>query len=133
MSPQHLDPVSVSTALLAVAFGPQMAAVIGPYAVIVLAATTGAAWGLAKADTKTRTEAALYFLRLNTMAVLLTVAFEQLLHSYFPELAGTHWALAPIALLVGGVGDSWPAIGRWVVQRIGRLVSQRTGTDGDTP
>lgn len=131
MTPQHLDPVSVTTAILTVALGPQMAQVLGPYAVIVLAATTGAAWGLAKADPMTRTQAGMYFLRLNAMAVLLTVAFEQILHAYVPSMAGTHWALAPIALLVGGIGNSWPAIGRWVVDKVGRFVGRKTGTEGD--
>ena len=27
------------------------------------------------------------------------------------------WLIAPIALMIGGVGDDWPALIRWVVIR----------------
>jgi len=39
----HLDPVSVAVVLASTLFGPQLAAIIGPYAVILLGSTVGAA------------------------------------------------------------------------------------------
>ncbi|WP_377780604.1 hypothetical protein [Comamonas odontotermitis] len=41
--------------------------------------------------------------------------------------------LAPIALVVGGVGDDWPKLGRWFFGWIGRLLERRVdriGGDG---
>ena len=43
MQPSHLDPVNVAIALAGVLFGPTLATVVGPYAVIIIAATVGAA------------------------------------------------------------------------------------------
>ena len=45
---RHLDPTAAFTVLLASIFGAQLSTVIGPYAVIILAATTGAGWGLGR-------------------------------------------------------------------------------------
>ena len=125
--PQTLDPVSVAVALIAVGLSPQIAALIGPYAVIILAATTGAAWSLGKRDPATRSSAVWYFLKLNATAVLLVVGLATLVTQMWPAFTGVHWMLAPISLLVGGVGDDWPDVGRWVVGRLGRLIDNRTG------
>lgn len=46
----NLDPVSVAIALASILFGPPLAAIIGPYAVILISATVGAAWALGRRD-----------------------------------------------------------------------------------
>jgi len=43
-----------------------------------------------------------------------------------------YWLLAPIALIVGCVGDDWPKVGRWVFTRVGRLFERRLN-GGDKP
>lgn len=130
MTNPNLDPVSVAVALLTVSIGPQLAAIVGPYAVIVLAAITGAAWALGRREASTRTNAFVYFGRITATAVLLSVAIESAVHRWIMPTE-THWLLAPIALLVGGIGDDWPAVGRWFIERIGRLIERRAGAGGD--
>ena len=124
---QQLDPVSVAVALAGVAVSPHLAELIGPYAVILLAATTGAAWSLGRREPMRKRDAVWFFLKLNATAVLLVVGLATLVTQAWPNFSGVDWMLAPISLIVGGVGENWPDVGRWVVQRIGRLVEKNTG------
>ena len=50
MNTSQLDPVSVAIALAGVLFGPALASIIGPYAVIIISPTVGAAWALWRRD-----------------------------------------------------------------------------------
>ena len=125
----QLDPVSVAIALASVIFGPALAAVIGPYAVIIVSATVGAAWALGRREPGARLGAAWYFLRLNATAVLVTAGMATLAGRWL-GIAETNWMLAPIALLVGGVGDDWPRLARWVFERAGRVLERKAGGDG---
>lgn len=129
MAPQQLDPVSVGIALAGVIFGPALAGIIGPYAVIIISATVGAAWALGRRDKAARLGSAWYFLRLNATAVLVTVGLANLAARWLGVSDHT-WLLAPIALIVGGVGDDWPRVGRWLLVRAGRLFERRTGSGG---
>lgn len=129
MAPQQLDPVSVGIAVAGVIFGPALAGIIGPYAVIIISATVGAAWALGRRDPAARLGAAWYFLRLNATAVLVTVGLANLAARWLGVSDHT-WLLAPIALIVGGVGDDWPRVGRWLLVRAGRLFERRTGSGG---
>lgn len=54
----QLDPVNMAIALASVIFGPALAGVIGPYAVILIASTVGAAWSLGRRDQSARLGAA---------------------------------------------------------------------------
>lgn len=126
-----IDPVSAATAMASVIFGPELSYYIGPYAVIVLSSTVGAGWALGRQDPMGRWAACWYFSRLNIMAVMLTVPLSAGVMWAF-SMNDSNWVLAPIALLIGGVGNDWPAVGKWVVSRLGRLFEQRTGT-GNKP
>ncbi|MBO0943368.1 hypothetical protein J1N44_17050 [Acidovorax temperans] len=129
MNAQQLDPVSVAVALASVLFGPALAAIIGPYAVILISATVGAAWALGRRDPAAKLSAAWYFLRLNATAILITVSIAKLAGIWL-GVADHSWMLAPIALVVGGVGDDWPVVGRWLVAAAGRIFERRAGGDG---
>ena len=129
MTPSQLDPVSVAIALAGVIFGPALASIVGPYAVIIISATVGAAWALGRRDKAARLGAAWYFLRLNATAVLVTVGLANLAGRWL-GLTDHSWLLAPIALIVGGVGDDWPKVGRWLLVRAGRVLERRTGGEG---
>lgn len=129
MSAPQLDPVSVAIAISGVVFGPALAAVIGPYAVILIASTVGAGWSLGRRDPSEKLGAAWYFLRLNATAMLITVSLATVAGRWLGVVDHT-WLLAPIALLVGGVGDDWPRLARWFLARAARLVERRTGGEG---
>lgn len=126
MTPSQLDPVSVSVALASVIFGPALANIIGPYAVIILSATVGAAWALGRRDPDARLGAAWYFVRLNATAVVITVSLAKLAGLWL-GMEDHSWLLAPVAIVVGGVGDDWPAVGKWLVAMAGRIFERRTG------
>ncbi len=123
-----LDPTAAITVLMAAFFGAELSQIIGPYAVIILAATTGAGWGLGRCAPMTRAAGAWYFLKLNLTALLVTVPISSAAQSLF-DLKEANWLLVPVGLLVGGVGNSWPAVGHWFVLWIGRLLEKRTGTE----
>jgi hypothetical protein len=125
----QLEPTNVAIALASVLFGPALAGVIGPYAVILIASTVGAAWALGRRDPSARLGAAGYFLRLNATALLITAGLSAMA-GHWLGFEETNWMLAPIALFVGGVGDDWPKIGRWVIERLGRILERRAGGDG---
>lgn len=127
MNAPQLDPVSVATLLLASALGPQLATVVGPYAVIIIASITGAAWSLGRRPPGSRVGAAVYFARLCLTAVLLSVAIESAVQKAWPSVTDSHYLLAPIALLVGGIGDDWPGVGRWFLGVVARIFERRTG------
>lgn len=129
MTPPQLDPVSVAIALAGVIFGPALAAFIGPYAVIIISATVGAAWALGRRDPAARLGAAWYFLRLNATAVVVTVGLATLAGRWL-GIADHSWLLAPIALIVGGVGDDWPTLGKWMFVRAGRVLERRASGEG---
>ena len=125
----HLEPTSVAIAIASVLFGPALAGVIGPYAVIIIASTVGAAWSLGRRDPSARLGAVWYFLRLNATAVMVTAGLATLAGRWL-GVAETNWMLAPLALLVGGVGDDWPRLARWVFERAGRVLERKAGGDG---
>lgn len=130
MSQHPLDPVGVVIALVAVVLSPDLAAVIGPYTVIIIASTIGAAWSLGGKPPMDKWSALGYFVMLAGTACMITVAATLGLAKLLGLTDAVHWLIAPVALLIGGVGDNWPAIGRWIIARLGRLIERRTG---DTP
>lgn len=124
---QQLDPVSVATTVAGALMSPVLAEMVGPYAVIILAATTGAGWSLSRRESTSLGSGFAYFLKLIATAVLLTVGLATLVTKAWPSFDGLNWMLAPIGLLVGGIGDDWPKVGRWFLERIGRRVDGQTG------
>lgn len=124
-----IDPISAATAVASVLFGPELAHYIGPYAVILLGSTTGAGWALGRhPPLGSRTSAVLFFMRLNVLALLLTVPLAAGATALFGTVE-QRWLLAPIALLIGGIGNDWPRVAHWVLKRIGRLFERRIGVD----
>ena len=109
-----------------VIFGPALASVVGPYAVIVIASTVGAAWALGRRASDAKLGAVLYFLRLNATAMLVTVSIASAAARWL-GIVDRQWMLAPVALTVGCIGDDWPTVGRWIARRAGQLLERKTG------
>jgi len=108
-----VDIVGLFVFIAAMIFSNEVAAVVGPYMVIVVAATLGASFKVARREKTTRTSAVLFFLRVVGMAVILTVALALVLNSYRPDLS-PRVTVAPIALLIGFI--DWP----WALSKIVR-------------
>lgn len=123
-----LDPTAALTVLTAAVFGAELSQIIGPYAVIILAATTGAGWGLGRCPPMTRAQGVWYFLKLNLTALLVTVPIAAGAQALL-SLEEANWLLAPVGILIGAVGNSWPQVGQWLVLWLGRLLEKRTGTE----
>lgn len=110
----NLDIVYVMVTILATLFSPQMAAIIGPFAVIVLGSIGGAAWSVGRRppDRRGIGSDAFFFFRLTMTAIIVTGGIAVYVERWTG--AGTRqWTLPVIALLIGAIGDDWPSVGRW--------------------
>ena len=117
---QHLDPTHVAVTVASAVLAPALAEVVGPYVIIFIASTIGASWALGRQATMTRLKALLFFLRINFTAAIVTSSIASALAKQLGYASGTGeglWLIAPIALVIGGVGDDWPALIHWVVKR----------------
>lgn len=128
---EKLDPVAVVVAIIGTLLGPELAHLVGPYAVIFLASSTGAAWSLGRVPAMDKAwQIVWYFTRINFTSLLVTVPLALLAIRVF-GLEEANWLLVPLGMLVGGIGDDWPRVGRWIVERLGRLIERRAGV-GDS-
>lgn len=126
----NLDIVYVMVTILTALFGPQMASILGPFAVIVLSSIGGAAWSVGRRPTAMRTISsdAFFFFRLSITAIMVTGGIAVFAERWTG--AGTRqWTLPVIALLIGAVGDDWPAVGRWFAGFVRRWAAKRTDHD----
>ena len=39
----------------------------------------------------------------------------------------SRWMLAPVSGAIAAIGHDWPAVGEWVLRRLGRLIERKTG------
>lgn len=120
-----IDPVAVVIALATMVLGPHVAAYVGPYIVIAGAGLTGAAFALGRRDPHARLGPFLFMLVMVGLSMLLTVATTEVAVKLWPSLE-SRWMLAPVALMIGYVGDDWPEVLKWVVRRAARLIEKRT-------
>ena len=117
---QYLDPTHVAVTVASAVLAPALAEVVGPYAIIFVASSIGASWALGRQVTMTRLKALLFFLRINSTAAIITVFLADFLAKQLGYISGSGeglWLIAPIALVIGGVGDDWPTLIQWVVKR----------------
>lgn len=121
-----LDPVLVMTAVAGLLMGQELAQWIGPYAVIILGATTGAGWSLGRQEPMTRLVGLWFFTKVNLTALLITVPVAVMTATVL-RLEQANWMLVPISMMVGGIGNDWPKVGRWILERLGRLIERRAG------
>lgn len=117
----QIDPISVTVALAAMVFAPEVAHVAGPYLIILFASTIGASFAL-KARARTgRLSAAMFFFRVNGLSVLLTYSVASAVNSRYPIEDLRNW-FAPVAFSIGFVGDRWPAVMMWAARKGSRVI-----------
>lgn len=125
--PPQLDIVTVAIALVSLITGPELAALIGPYSVILLAAIGGAAWSATSVESGNRLQTLRHIFLMVGLALIGTVPLAEGL----ARLAGieARWALGPVAAVIAARPD-------WVVGWLQRWVQRKTGdtpTDGGNP
>ena len=113
-STSNLDIVSLCVFITMAVFSPEVAAFVGPYLVIILASTIGASFALARRQTETKTQALVFFLRVDGLAVLLTSGLAAMVSAWKPDLH-ERVLLAPIALMIGFIADDWPVVLRRIM------------------
>lgn len=115
------DIVALAILIAAAVFSHTVAEAVGPYLVIVVASAIGASFALARREKSTRGRALWFFTRVVGLAVLLTVGLAAAVSAYRPDLS-PRVLLAPIALLIGFIGDGWPRLLAKAVQMLYALM-----------
>lgn len=116
--------VLISTAI----FSAEVSAIIGPYMAIVVAAAIGASFSLAKREKTTRVSALWFFLRVCGLAVVVAGGLSALLAKFHPVLT-ERALLAPVAFIIGLVGDEWSSVVRWGVDFFRDFVFRKRGDE----
>ena len=121
-----LDAVGFGIFVASWVYAPSVAAVVGPYIVIVLASIIGASFALKRREKTARLVAIWYFLRVAGLAVLITVSLAGIVSSYYSGLT-ERVLITPVALMIGAIGDDWPKLLRAIVSFIFRAIDLARG------
>lgn len=111
--PTQLDIITVAIAVASWVLGAEVAAIVGPYSVILLSAVGGAAWSAGRKAQPTRLGALLHIAGSVGLALIATVPLAELIARWTDLQA--RWTLAPAAVLIAARPD-------WVWRQIrGRI------------
>ena len=116
-----LDPVQIAILTIAVFLGsPELAAIVGPYAIICLMASIGAAWSLGGTKGLNALQALGYYVLILATAVVstfyITVLLVRFFGSYFPTSAdgkAETWIMGVVSFLIGAIGPEWRKLIQW--------------------
>lgn len=123
-----LDIVSVAIAVATAIFQADTAGYVGPYVVIAIAAVLGGFWNATSRPPGSRLGVIGVLCGTLVLALLITVPIAEWASIRF----GTHlhgW-LAPVALVVGGIGSKWPRVFSWGVGLGRRVIEATIGAQG---
>lgn len=115
-SPSITDVVGLGIFLAGLVYSPEVASIVGPYLVIIVAAVVGASFALKRREKTTRLSALWYFMRVSGLAVIGTVSLAAMFSSYYDNLT-ERILIAPVALTIGAIGDDFPAVARWFLAK----------------
>lgn len=120
MPPQStpLDIVAVSVVLAGLMFDSRIAEIVGPYAVIVLAAILGGALSASRRGEASRGKTIGYMALVIILALLVTVPLAEVTAAHIPVARVEPRVLfAPVAAIVAGIGHDWPTVLLWLFRR----------------
>lgn len=120
MDNKDADVMQLFEVLASTIFGSSVSSVIGPYLLIIFAAITGAAWSLGRRESKSKFDSLFYFLRVVFMAILITVTIARVMAGYWDGVE-MEWLIAPVALVVGLIGDDWMKVFGWFANAARKL------------
>jgi len=126
MNEVPIDPVSVSTVLIAWLFGVKVSVYLGPYLIIACAGLTGAVFSLNKRRINARLKTGSFLLTMTSSSLLLTVPMAYFISSNWPSVP-MQWIISPVAIGIAYIGDNWTAIGKWVADVVKKAVESKTG------
>lgn len=129
MAQIDLSPVQVLTIAAGAVFSPAVAEVVGPYVVILLGAIGGAAVSLMNNESRGRGRAVMIFTGSITIAVLLTVPLALIISGYLPTVRD-QWLFAPMALVLGFLGDKWSRVLAWMGKKANAFIDILIATRG---
>lgn len=110
MAGPNLDPINVVQYLASLAIDPNIAAIVGPYSVIILASIGGVAASLANDKTLTKRSQAFWFLLRGIFAsLLLTVPVATFVATY-SEAWQAQWFFIPAAIVLSYASGKWKQI-----------------------
>lgn len=112
--PSISDVVGLFIFALSLFFSREVANTVAPYIVIVVASAVGASFALARKEKTTRFGGIFYFFRVCGLAVLITVGVATFVASYNESLT-SRLLIAPIAFMIGFIGDDLPDLARKVI------------------
>ena len=102
------DVIGLFVFLATLLFSQEVAAVVGPYMVIVIAASIGGSFALARREPEeSRLHAVWFFFRVVGLAVLMTAGIAYAVSVWHPEFS-PRLTVAPIALVLGYI--EWPTL-----------------------
>lgn len=104
-----LDPVEVARLLVGLFLSHQVAAVVGPYAVIILAAMGGAAFKIANRAPATWFRTTVFFFAATVIGTLAAVPFALFVSSWNEKLEA-QWLFVPAAAWLAYVTDRMPEV-----------------------
>lgn len=125
-----IDPISVMVTMASIVFAQEVAHVVGPYLVIIFASTIGASFAVAARPREPLSSAAWFFFRVNGLSILLTYSISAAVHTRYPIDDMRSW-FAPVAFIIGFIGDRWPAVMSWAVKKLSKLIDVLIKLRGD--
>lgn len=114
-TPQPIDPVSAIVAVMMAFASPAAAYVLGTYSIIFIAASFGAGWALMRRPSSSLVSAIWFVILVAGSSTLLTASVSELINLYL-KMGTINYLLAPVALIIGGVGHDWPKVLIWSVK-----------------
>lgn len=115
------DILAVVVAIAALIFSQEVAHMVGPYLLIIMASAIGASWTVKRQDMTSRAGAMWYFAKVCGAAVLLTGFLSALISGFHADLTERS-LLVPVAFGLGAVGSDWKPVILWAARKIGQMV-----------
>lgn len=131
-TPQPLDIVAVVIAVASLLFGPSMAAIVGPYAVIFLGAVVGAVYSASGRVQTAKIGTFAYCALMVVISVAVTVPVAELAAPYI-RITESRSLFFPVSAAIAGVGDKWPGVFAWAWSLVRSIAERRAGTTPNEP
>ena len=119
MSPANLDPVAVAVAVVTALAGPKVAAIAGPYSVVVFGWLVGLFWLVYRSEPQARRTVLLLVVLTFGVTIGATTTIAGLLAKMAPDWLPAsvngldpHALLFPVAVAIPALWDQWPKLAR---------------------